>query len=468
MRMKWIIFSVALWMAGSSLNGQEWEPLFNGKNLKGWKQLDGNAPFRVEDAMVVGVSTLGVPNSFLATREEYTDFILEYEMKMDRGLNSGVQFRSRATLADGTERVNGYQVESDDHDDRPWAGGIYEEADRMWLYPMSYHPGASHHYKRGEWNHIRVEAVGSTIRTYVNGVNFANLADDARSGGFIALQVHSINDPELQGKEIRWRNIRILTGEPQRYLKNDVELAPEVSYLTNELTPAQKQAGWKLLWDGKTTSGWRGAKLDHFPTGGWKIEEGVLSVEPGDGAESANGGDIVTTGTYGSFILEVDFRITKGANSGIKYFVDPGLNQGEGSAIGCEYQILDDQNHPDAAEGVAGNRTLASLYDLIKADALYYGQDNREKRFNGIGRWNRARIEVDGARVSHYLNGVKVVEYERGTQIWRALVAYSKYKIWPAFGESGSGHILLQDHGNEVSFRNIKILELEESVHKHN
>ena len=162
----------------------------------------------------------------------------------------------------------------------------------------------------------------------------------------------------------------------------------------------------------------------------------------------------------GDFILEVDFRITDGANSGIKYFVDPDLNTGAGSAIGCEFQILDNEKHPDAKMGVKGNRTLGSLYDLIPANALFYGDDNRELRFNGIGKWNRARIEVHGSKVSHFLNGIKIVEYERGTQMWKALVAYSKYKDWPAFGEAERGHILLQDHGDEVSFRNIKILEL--------
>lgn len=445
----------------SVAEAQEWVDLFNGKNLKGWEKLDGNAAYRVENGEVIGTSKTGTPNTFMATKEVYGDFILEYEMKMDRGLNSGVQFRSIAVQPDGSKRVNGYQVECDDHDNRPWAGGIYEEASRGWLYPLSYNSCAAKVNKRGEWNQIRVEAVGSTIRTYINGVNFANLVDDGRSEGFIALQVHGIGDKtELEGKEIAWRKIRILTDEPEKYMKSDVELAPEVSYLDNKLTPAQKEAGWELLWDGISAKGWRGAKLDHFPEKGWNMDQGILTVESSGGGEARNGGDIVTIKKYKSFILELDFRITEGANSGIKYFVDPDLNTGEGSAIGCEFQILDDKIHPDAKKGVSGNRTIASLYDLIEANALLYGQDNSKKRFNGIGKWNRARVEVKGSKVAHYLNGVKVIEYERGTQMWKALVAYSKYKDWPAFGEAESGHILLQDHGDEVSFKNIRILEM--------
>jgi len=155
--------------------------------------------------------------------------------------------------------------------------------------------------------------------------------------------------------------------------------------------------------------------------------------------------------------LIVEFKITEGANSGIKYFVDPELNKGTGSAIGLEYQILDDNEHPDAKAGVEGNRTVASLYDLITAKNL--SVPSRGKPFNGVGRWNRARILVKGDHIEHWLNGFKVVEYERNTPMYWALVNYSKYKKWENFGGSPQGHILLQDHGNEVHFRSIKVRE---------
>jgi len=232
----------------------------------------------------------------------------------------------------------------------------------------------------------------------------------------------------------------ILAAEPQQTNNAD-----------NTLSKKEKAAGWKLLWDGKTTEGWRGAKLTTFPKSGWMIDNGILKVQKSGGGESTNGGDIVTVKKYKNFDLKVDFKITPGANSGIKYFVDTELNKGEGSSIGCEFQILDDDLHPDAKLGVAGNRTCASLYDLIPAPG--------NKPMNKDG-WNTALIKVRGNHVEHWLNGVKVVEYERANQMWRALVAYSKYKDWPAFGEAVEGNILLQDHGDEVWFKNIKIREI--------
>lgn len=185
----------------------------------------------------------------------------------------------------------------------------------------------------------------------MNDIPCANLWDDKTLSGLIALQVHAIQNKADEGKTVAWRDIRICTEDVEKYLTPE-DRTPQVNCIDNTLSPQEEKMGWKLLWDGKTTNGWRGAKLDSFPTKGWKIEDGVLKVLAADGGESSNGGDIVTTDTYDNFILTVDFKITKGANSGIKYFVDPEANKGEGSAIGCEFQILDDERHPDAKLGV--------------------------------------------------------------------------------------------------------------------
>lgn len=226
----------------------------------------------------------------------------------------------------------------------------------------------------------------------------------------------------------------------------------------NTLTDAETAAGWRLLWDGKTTEGWRSPKTDAFPKKGWSIKDGVLTVHDNNGEESAGGGDIITKERFSEFELLADFKLTPGANSGIKYFVQPNLTPidkktgkptGVGSAIGLEFQILDDERHPDAKLGRDGNRTIGSLYDLITASA--------SKQPNPIGEWNTARIVVRGKHVEHWLNGKLVVEYERGTPEFRTVVAQSKFKNIPDFGEWADGHILLQEHGNTVSFRNIKI-----------
>lgn len=457
MRRTFFIMTLCLAFSGYAQEQTGWINLFNGKNFNNWRILNGTAEFKIANGVITGVSKLNTPNTFLATREEFSDFILEFEAKMDDGLNSGLQIRSLSKPEYENGRVHGYQIELD-ASPRAWSGGIYDEARRGWLYNLECNPKAKTAYKPQMWNKFRIEALGNHMRVWLNEIPTADIIDELTAKGFIALQVHSIgNDHTLDGKTVQFRNLRIKTKnltQEKRPLANEI---PQVSYLINQLTEREKREGWELLWDGQTTNGWRGAKLDHFPTQGWKIADGILTVMKGAGGESEQGGDIVTIKKYKNFELEADFKFTKGANSGIKYFVDTEINKGEGSAIGCEYQILDDEHHPDAKLGANGNRTLASLYDLIPADAKFYAPNESVAKRVNLYNWNRARIVVNNSHVQHFLNGIKVVDYERGTQMWRALVARSKYVVWPNFGELPEGHILLQDHGDEVSFKNIKI-----------
>lgn len=449
---KTFLLLLAVMLVANSYAEEKWTSLFNGKNLKGWKVLNGTAEFKVINGVIVGTTKRNTPNTFLATTKSYGDFILELEFMVDNGLNSGIQFRSNSLKTYNKGVVHGYQFEIDPSD-RAWTGGIYDEQRRGWLYDLENNPTAKTAYKPAEWNKVRIEAIGNNIRTYVNGIPCADIVDETTATGFIALQVHGIGANGKEGQNVRFKNIRIMTDDLLANSWNTPDkIIPQLNLMDNKLTEREEAAGWKLLFDGKTSNGWRGAKIASFPTKGWVIEDGVLKITKSDGKESANAGDIVTVDQYSEFELEVDFLITEGANSGIKYYVDCSLNKGEGSAIGCEYQILDDEKHPDAKLGVKGNRTLASLYDLIPAI--------QNKPFKGVGTWNRARIVSKGNKIEHWLNGVLCVSYERNTQMWRALVAYSKYKNWPDFGEMEYGNILLQDHGDEVWYKNIKIKNL--------
>lgn len=462
MKNKTILITALLgYFISGAYSKDQWINLFNGKDLNDWRLLNGDAEFLVEKGVIVGISKINTPNTFLVVPGEYSDFIFEYEAKIDQGLNSGVQIRSQSLPEYKNGRVHGYQMELDPSP-RAWSGGIYDEARRGWLYNLECNPQAKSAFKLDQWNRFRVEAIGEHIRVWLNGIPSADVIDDLTASGFIALQVHSIDkDTAKAGKKVQWRNLRILTSNLEREKTPVTNKIPQNSYLTNQLTARERAEGWALLWDGKTTNGWRGVKGDRFPDKGWKIEDGILSVVVSNGGESQFGGDIISVKKYRNFELEVDFKFAKGANSGIKYFVDPESNKGEGSAIGCEYQILDDDNHPDAKMGAVGNRTLASLYDLIPAQAQFYAPNENEAKRINKDNWNRAKIVVNGHDVVHYLNGIKVVAYERGTQMWRALVARSKFVVWPNFGEQSEGHILLQGHGSEVLFRNIKIREKE-------
>lgn len=235
---------------------------------------------------------------------------------------------------------------------------------------------------------------------------------------------------------------------------NDSEM---VSAISNTLTEQEKQEGWKLLFDGETTQGWRKVYEDTFPENGWDIKEGMLTVLESDGRQGGGGGSIITEKKYSNFELRLDFKLAKGANSGIKYFVveDPAYFKDSsdgpsGSGIGLEYQIIDDENWPDELHE---DQTVGALYVLIPAA--------KDKKVNPVGTWNHVRLLSKGDHVEHWLNGMKVLEYQRGGDAFQALVDKSKYKKYKNFGLASKGHILLQDHGTRVSYRNIKIRNLD-------
>lgn len=450
-------------LAPSFVLAQKSVSLIPDKDFTGWIKRGGKGNYAIDGNEIVGSCVLNTSNTFLCTERTYSDFVLEYDFKVDPRLNSGVQIRSECydqetqvtwqnkTIKIPAKRVHGYQIEidPDPKQDRWWSAGIYDEARRLWLYPGSlggenktFTDAGRKLFKQEDWNHIRVEAIGDSIKTWLNGKPCAAIKDSMNLRGFIALQVHTIgNDKTKEGAQVRWRNLKITDMTPK----------------DNTLTKEEKAAGWQLLWDGKSNKGWRSAKADSFPSKGWEIKDGVLTVLSSGGAESAAGGDIVTKNRYSQFELELAFKITEGANSGIKYFCQPNLDPitgsgaktTTGSAIGLEFQILDDDRHPDAKLGRDGNRTIGSLYDLMPAV--------KTKRTLSIGEWNIARVVVNGTHVEHWLNGQRVLEYERGSAAFRELVAQSKYKSIPGFGEWKDGHILLQDHGNQVSYKNIKI-----------
>ncbi|MDB5014650.1 MAG: hypothetical protein JWQ25_2852 [Daejeonella sp.] len=425
------------------------QSLFNGKDLTGWKQLGGKAKYTVENGEIVGTTVPDEPNSFLTTEKNYGDFIFEVELLADTSMNSGIQFRSLSSSDYQNGRVHGYQMEVDPSA-RAWSGGIYDEGRRGWLYTLEYNQEAKKAYKKTDWNKYRIECIGTTIRTWINGIPTAYLVDAETASGFIALQVHAIGKNDQPGKQIRWKNIRIQTTNLKASPADKIFVA---NTIPNNLSSQEKANGYSLLFNGKDASQWRGAYKTAMPEKGWEISEGLLSVVPSGGKESANGGDIVTKKEYGAFEMKFDFKLTEGANSGVKYFVTEKENN-KGSAIGLEYQILDDERHPDAKLGVNGNRTLGSLYDLTTSKKITASQKK-------IGEWNQGMIRVyPNNRVEYWLNGYKILEYQRGSPEFLDLVAKSKYKDWPNFGMAQKGHILLQDHGDAVSFRSLKIKEL--------
>jgi hypothetical protein len=230
------------------------------------------------------------------------------------------------------------------------------------------------------------------------------------------------------------------------------------SVAPNQLTDEERQDGWQLLFDGTSLRGWRGLGRDTVPTAHWAVDSGAIHKIPSgqvpvqaDG-QPLGGGDLMTDATYGDFELAWEWKVAPGANSGVKYNVSEQLStsiQPRNAAKGFEYQIIDDDRHPD---GKLVRHKTGDLYDLLSS--------NERKRVRPVGEWNQSRILYRGTHGEHWLNGARVVEYDLGTPRMDSALAASKYRTIPWFAERRRGHVVLQDHGDAVWYRAIRIRAL--------
>ncbi len=345
-------------------------PLFDGRTLNGWKQLNGKATYKVEDGMIVGTTVPGSPNSFLCTTKNYGDFILEFEVKVDPELNSGVQIRSHQYEHDVTVhtmgsrgpvtrswkagRVHGYQVEIS-NEATGTSGGIYDEARRGWLANIKDDPAASKAFKDNQWNKYRIEAIGDSIKTFVNGVPCADLVDSMDLTGFIGLQVHAHKgDTPLQ---VRWRNL---------WIKDLGEHA------------------WAPLFDGKTLNGWT-----KTGEGNWEVVDGAIR---GTGKRTGKGGLLVSNQDYNDFTLRLMFKDVKG-NSGFFFR----LGEADGKRQALEAEI-------DAKDYIGGYYEVGGRKYVVQPDA------ETVAKFFKPGDWNQLTVSAHGRRLVFHVNGYKTVD----------------------------------------------------------
>jgi len=209
----------------------------------------------------------------------------------------------------------------------------------------------------------------------------------------------------------------------------------------NTLSAAEQSAGWQLLFNGKDLTGWKGYKKD-APGAAWTVEDGAIALTAG------GAGDLMTAAEYGPFELSLEWKIAPKGNSGVIYLVKEMDGADNTYNTGPEMQVLDNDGH---ADGKIPSHRAGALYDI---------ETPPDGAVKPVGEWNEARIVFTGARIEHWLNGQKTAESSYGDEAWKKKVAASKFKQWPMFGTLASGHIALQDHGDKVWYRNIKIKPL--------
>ncbi len=334
-------------------------PLFDGKTLDGWKQRGGDAEYRVEDGMIVGSSVPNTSNSFLCTKKMYGDFILELEFKVDPGLNSGVQIRSNSFQDYRKGRVHGYQVEIDPSS-RAYSAGIYDEARRgYFLQDLSDNEPASKAFKAEDWNKFRIEAIGDSIKTWINGVPAADLVDSMTQTGFIGLQVHGVGG-RTEPLRVRWRNIRI----------KDLG-----------------RSTWKPLFDGKTLAGWH-----TLPGGKWEVKDGVILGT--SQSSQRRHGLLVSDKRFKDFTVRLKYKAVKG-NSGLYFRTDK--VDGSVGVHGFQAEIADVND-------------IGGLYETGGRAWVVKPTPEEVKKYHKVGQWNQMTVSAHGRRIVVHVNGRKTAE----------------------------------------------------------
>jgi hypothetical protein len=335
-----------------------WTLLFDGKSLDNWTQRGGKAKYEIEDGAIVGSSVPNTPNSFLCTKKNYGNFVLELEFKVDPGLNSGVQIRSESKPEYRNGRVHGYQVEIDPSQ-RAWSAGIYDESRRGWLNSLADNAAARKAFKQTEWNHYRIEAMGDLIKTWINEVPAADLVDSMTQSGFIGLQVHGVGGRK-EPLQVRWRNIRIKD---------------------------MGRSAWTPIFDGKTLGGWTA-----LPGGQWAVKNGVIhGTSP---KSEGRHGMLLSDKQFSDFTARVVYRSNKG-NSGF-YF------RAERVPTGVSMHGFQAEIDP--------NNDVGGLYETGGRGWVVKPKADAVKKYFKPGDWNVMTVSAHGRRVVVHVNGTKTAE----------------------------------------------------------
>jgi hypothetical protein len=408
------VMSVCLFTTGSCIAQKsstgDWQSLFNGKDLTGWKMLNAEHRVEVKDGVIIATTIPGQDNGFLCATEQYSDFVLELEVNADLLLdNTGIQFRSLSNPEDRNGRVHGYQVQIEN---RPphlsqWSGAIYDEAGRGFLYLVEDDPIRQKAYVQNQWNKVRIESIGTTSRVWINEIPISHVVDDKIMKGLICLQVHGGSHAAERGEQsVYARNIRIKTENLKPAPYDDI---PVANHVPNTISPQEKQQGFELLFDGQAGKNWRDVAQSSLPSAGWKIENGAVTVSSSGAASPI----AMTTRKYGPFELKFEFKV-------------------------------------HGKEGIPGIEYYSDGQPTTKRKALYgrFAIDNY-KQFGKINRdiwkeWNLGVIKAfPDNRVEYWMNGYKILEYKRTPD------------------QAKNGYILIDAYpGEPVSYRSIKIREL--------